>query len=123
MPGNEIIAAVATAWGVSAIAIVRMSGEGSVAIADEFFRGACPLSGEPARHMALGRITDGEIVVDQILAVRFECGASYTGEESVELHCHGGIFAARKLLDLLMSAGARVAWVVICDFIFSLIIG
>ncbi|MCL2684086.1 MAG: tRNA uridine-5-carboxymethylaminomethyl(34) synthesis GTPase MnmE, partial [Synergistaceae bacterium] len=109
MSGNDVIAAVATAWGVSAIAIVRMSGEGSVAIADEFLRGACPLSREPARHMALGLITDGEIVVDQVLAVRFDRGASYTGEESVELHCHGGMCAAKRLLDLLMGAGARVA--------------
>ena len=109
MSGNDVIAAVATAWGVSAIAIVRMSGEGSTAIADKFFRGARPLSSERARHMALGVITDGDIIVDEVLAVRFDQGASYTGEESVELHCHGGVCAAGRCLGLLMSAGARAA--------------
>ena len=109
MSGNDIIAAVATAWGTSAIAIVRMSGEGSVAVAGKFFRGARPLSEERARHMALGFITDEETVIDQILAVRFDAGASYTGEESVELHCHGGMCAAGRLFDLLTGAGARAA--------------
>ena len=109
MPNDDVIAAIATAWGVSAIAVVRMSGEGSAAIAGKFFRGARPLPDEPARRMALGVIADGGTVVDQVLAVRFDRGASYTGEESVELHCHGGVCAAGLVLDLLIRAGARAA--------------
>jgi tRNA modification GTPase len=59
--------------------------------------------------MALGKIVCGGEAVDQVLAVRFERGASYTGEESVEIHCHGGTCAARKCLGLLTDAGARAA--------------
>jgi tRNA modification GTPase len=105
----DVIAAVATAWGEAAIAVVRLSGRGSVGLADVFFRGARPLSAESARRMALGYITRGGEIVDQVLAVRFEAGASYTGEESVEIHCHGGICAARSCLDLFIGGGARVA--------------
>ncbi|MDR1508301.1 MAG: tRNA uridine-5-carboxymethylaminomethyl(34) synthesis GTPase MnmE [Synergistaceae bacterium] len=104
-----VIAAVATAWGEAAIAIIRLSGEGSAALADNFFRGARPLSLETPRRMILGNISDGADVVDQVLAVRFERGSSYTGEESVEVHCHGGMGAARRCLGLFMKGGARPA--------------
>ncbi|MDR1581295.1 MAG: tRNA uridine-5-carboxymethylaminomethyl(34) synthesis GTPase MnmE [Synergistaceae bacterium] len=104
-----MITAVATAWGEAAIAVVRLTGGGSVALADAFFRGARPLSLEPARRMALGYIMDGGAVVDQVLAVRFEYGASYTGEESAEIQCHGGVYAARRCLELFRSRGARLA--------------
>ncbi|MDR3076625.1 MAG: tRNA uridine-5-carboxymethylaminomethyl(34) synthesis GTPase MnmE [Synergistaceae bacterium] len=110
MPNSDdVIAAVATAWGESAIAIVRMSGWGSVSVAEKIFRGARPLSLERPRRMALGVIAQDGDVVDQVLAVRFERGASYTGEESVELHCHGGVCAARRCIGMLVNAGARVA--------------
>jgi tRNA modification GTPase len=106
---GDVIAAVATAWGEAAIAVIRMSGRGALALADNFFRGVRPLSLEPARRMVLGNMTDDEDVVDQVLAVRFERGNSYTGEESVEIHCHGGMSAARRCLGLFVSRGARVA--------------
>ena len=109
IPPGDIIAAVATAWGEAAIAVVRLTGDGSVALADAFFRGKRPLSREPARRMTLGYIADGGAVVDQVLAVRFERGASYTGEESVEIQCHGGVYAARRCLELFRSRGARLA--------------
>ncbi|MDR1133268.1 MAG: tRNA uridine-5-carboxymethylaminomethyl(34) synthesis GTPase MnmE [Synergistaceae bacterium] len=109
IPPGDIIAAAATAWGEAAIAVVRLTGGGSAALADSLFRGARPLSREPARRMALGYIMDGDAAVDQVLAVRFERGASYTGEESVEIQCHGGVYAARRCLELLKSRGARLA--------------
>jgi tRNA modification GTPase len=108
-PDGGIIAAVATAWGEAAIAIVRISGAGSAALADKFFVGTRPLSHETARRMVLGNICDGADVVDQVLAARFERGNSYTGEESVEIHCHGGMSAARRCLGLFTAGGARVA--------------
>ncbi|MDR1482451.1 MAG: tRNA uridine-5-carboxymethylaminomethyl(34) synthesis GTPase MnmE [Synergistaceae bacterium] len=109
---NDIIAAVATAWGESAISIVRLSGVGSVALVDKFFTSAAGtgrLLEEPARRMTLGRIVfDGE-TIDEVLAVRFEERASYTGEESAEIHCHGGMLAARRALEIALAAGARMA--------------
>lgn len=107
---EDIIAAVATAWGEGAIAVVRVSGAGSLALADCFFKAGKPLAAQPPRRMSLGHVVgrDGQIV-DQVLAVHFPGGASYTGEESVEIHCHGGAMAARCCLELLLEAGARMA--------------
>jgi tRNA modification GTPase len=110
MRHSDIIAAIATAWGESAIAALRVSGTGAVALADIFFYGKRPLYLVPARYMTLGTIKDLKgNVVDQVLAVRFEEGRSYTGEESFEIHCHGGITAVQQCLDLLLAAGARLA--------------
>jgi tRNA modification GTPase len=78
-------------------------------MAGNFFRSSRPFADEPARKMILGNILDGEEIVDQVLAVRFESGASYTGEESVEIHCHGGVCAARRCVDVFLRAGARTA--------------
>jgi tRNA modification GTPase len=110
MRQGDVIAAIATAWGESAIAALRVSGTGAVALADIFFSGKGPLSLAPARYMTLGTIKDRDgNAVDQVLAVRFEEGRSYTGEESFEIHCHGGIAAAQRCLDLFLAAGARLA--------------
>lgn len=102
---SDIIAAPATAPGEGAVSIVRLSGSGSAALVDEFFEGRRPLLSEPPRKMVLGAIRG----VDTVLAVRFERGASYTGEESAEVHCHGGSAAAAACMELFLSAGARVA--------------
>ena len=107
-----MIAAIATAWGESGIAVIRMSGAGAVKIADEFFRGrrGKPLSACPARYMSLGAIYDKSgRTVDEVLGVRFDEGKSYTGEESAEIHCHGGIAAVQRCLELFISEGARLA--------------
>ncbi|MDR3355458.1 MAG: tRNA uridine-5-carboxymethylaminomethyl(34) synthesis GTPase MnmE, partial [Synergistaceae bacterium] len=109
---NDIIAAVATALGESAISIVRLSGAGSTELVDRFFSGA-PGAGRllcaPPRRMTLGWIVSGAEAADEVLAVRFEERSSYTGEESVEVHCHGGILAARRVIEILLAAGARMA--------------
>jgi tRNA modification GTPase len=109
---NDIIASVATAWGESAISIVRLSGAGSAGLVDGFFAdtaGAGRLLDKQARKMTLGWIvSDGE-TIDEVLAVRFEERSSYTGEESAEVHCHGGMLAARRVLEVALAAGARMA--------------
>ena len=81
---EEIITALATAWGESGIAIVRISGDGAVALADKLFISRNSLLSCPARELVLGRLADRNgVVFDEILAVRFEKDASYNGEESV----------------------------------------
>lgn len=109
---NDIIAAVATAWGEGAIAVIRLSGAGCVVLADRFFVARAPLAGQPARRLTLGNVVDSSgdgAAVDQVLAVRFAKGSSYTGEESVEIHCHGGSAAAQRCLEILLQGGARLA--------------
>ena len=107
---EDIITALATAWGEGGIAIIRVSGEGSLSLADKLFSASSQLSEYPPRHMVLGKMisASGEIF-DEVLAVRFEKNKSYTGEESIEFHCHGGSVAAQKCIEELCALGARIA--------------
>ena len=107
---EDIITAMATAWGEGGIAVVRLSGEGSVDMADKIFAGKKSLAGLPARFLTLGKLRSAEgDFFDEVLAVRFDKGASYTAEECVEFHCHGGLLPAQKCIEQLCSAGARLA--------------
>lgn len=107
---EETIAAISTAWGEAGIAIVRLSGPDSVEIADKVFQGLKPLSETPPRYMRNGILADeiGE-PIDNVLAVRFRTPKSYTGEDVVEIHCHGGTLIAQRCLEMLTCAGARHA--------------
>ena len=102
---EDIITAIATAWGEGGIAVVRLSGEGSVELADKIFKGKKKLADMPARFLTLGRLRSAEgDFFDEVLAVRFEKGASYTAEESVEFHCHGGLLPAQKCIEICSRA-------------------
>ena len=108
----DVIAAVATGSAVTAIGIVRVSGEGCAALCDRVFRAANgkPLADQPPRRMVFGEMLDREgRVIDQGLAVLFPGPGSYTGEESAEFHCHGSPVVLRELLSALFAAGARQA--------------
>ena len=108
----DVIAAVATGSAVTAIGIVRVSGEGCAALCERVFRAANgkPLADQPPRRMVFGEMLDREgRVIDQGLAVRFPGPGSYTGEESAEFHCHGSPVVLRELLSALFAAGARQA--------------
>ena len=107
---NDIIAAIATSRGEAGIAIVRLSGEGSTQLLDRHFKGKRSLTDAPARTLCHGYLvsSDGEML-DEVLAVRFNKGESYTGEESAEIQCHGGLLPAQKCLDLMLESGAHMA--------------
>lgn len=103
------IAAISTGNVVSAIGVLRLSGEEAFAVADKVFRpqNGKKLSGCPRRMMVLGTLTDrnGE-ALDNCLAVTFAAGSSYTGEDSVEFHCHGSPVVLNEGLQALFAAGA-----------------
>jgi tRNA modification GTPase len=108
----DTIAAIATAPGEGAIAIVRVSGPATYVLADRLFRCAAPL---PSARAA-GTFVHGPVVhpdtnetLDDALLLLFRAPHSYTGEDSVEIQCHGGSQAARRILDALVLAGARQA--------------
>lgn len=109
---SDTIAAIATAPGEGAIAIVRLSGPETYALADRFFRASPPRpSARAPGTFAHGQIVDpasGEVLDDALLLI-FRAPHSYTGEDSVEIQCHGGSQAARRILDALLAAGARQA--------------
>ena len=108
----DTIAAISTGNTLSAIGILRVSGEGSFAICGKVFRAANgrPLEEQTPREMVLGRLLDREgRAVDACLAVRFPGPRSYTGEDSVEFHCHGSPVVLEEGLRALFAAGARQA--------------
>lgn len=106
---TETIAAIATARGEAALAIVRLSGPEAVQIATSCFRGAD--LGNAASHTAhVGYIIDAEgHEVDQVVVVLFKAPRSVTGENVVEISCHGGDFASQFILKTLVDHGARLA--------------
>jgi tRNA modification GTPase len=106
---GETIAAVSTAPGEAAIAIVRLSGPDAVAVADAIFAGSEKPSAFPPRLQHLGAIRNGTGVIDQVLLSVHRAPASYTGEDLVEISCHGGNLPAARILEAALRAGARAA--------------
>ena len=105
---NDTIVAPATAAG-GAIAVVRMSGPSALAICDTVFSGA-RRAGEAAGYTVLyGTIADDARVLDDVLVTVFRAPHSYTGEDAVEISCHGSRYIVRELLALLVRRGARMA--------------
>ena len=108
----DTFAAISTGNQIAAIGILRLSGPEAFSIADGVFRPADgqPLSSHPRRTMVYGALLDRSgAPIDHILAVSFAAGASYTGEDSVEFHCHGSPVVLQEGLQALFAAGARQA--------------
>ncbi len=102
----DTVVAAATAWGHAALAVVRLSGPDALTIA----RTLCP--GGPSwrpRRVSLRRVRRGEQILDEVLAVWMPGPKSYTGEDTVELSCHGNPVLVSLLLDACVAAGARPA--------------
>ncbi len=108
MYARETIAAIATAPGVGGIAIVRVSGDEARRIGDVVFRGF-PSKPE-SHHLYAGRFVGADgVPIDRGLAALMLAPRSYTGEDVLELHCHGGPVVARAILAATLAAGARSA--------------
>jgi tRNA modification GTPase len=112
-PDEEIIAAPGTALGYAAIGIVRLSGAGAVELADRVFRPRrddLGLARAPDRMMTLGNVCSarGELL-DEVLAVVMRGPHSYTRQDVVEIHCHGGLLAVDRILERVLQEGARLA--------------
>lgn len=106
----DTIAAIATARGRAALAIIRLSGPDALRIADRCFEGATPLSEAPSHTVHFGRIKGDEgRRLDEVVATVFRAPAGPTGEDVVEISCHGGDVAPQLVLNALISAGARPA--------------
>lgn len=106
---SDTIAAISTAFGEGAVALLRLSGPRAVAVADEVFRGKKAASSAPSRFAQFGSIFDREQKLDDVLLTVFRAPHSYTGEDVVEIACHGGVLVSRRILELLLQHGARSA--------------
>lgn len=105
------IAAVSTAMSDAGIGIVRMSGPEAFYIADRIYRGKKEkrLSEQQTHTIHYGYVMDKESMIDEVLVMLMRGPRSYTGEDTVEINCHGGIYVVKRILDLLIANGARPA--------------
>jgi tRNA modification GTPase len=105
---TSTICAPATAPGIGAISVIRVSGAEALNLVTAVFKGH-KLNEVPSHTVHFGKITDGEKVIDEVLATVFVAPASYTGEHTVEISCHGSTFIQQRILELLVRKGARMA--------------
>ena len=108
---NQTIAAVSTAQGEGGIGVIRISGEEAVSVADRVFKSVsgkalCELKGYSA---AYGAVYFEDEKLDEAIALVFRAPHSYTGENVVELSCHGGLYVTRQVLRAVLAAGASPA--------------
>jgi len=106
----DTICAIATARATAAIGVIRVSGDNAFTICEKIIKMKTkPLSQMPAAAMRLGTIYDGDRPIDEALCCVFFGPNSYTGENTVEINCHGGIAILERVLKLLIKSGARQA--------------
>ncbi|XOD69229.1 MAG: tRNA uridine-5-carboxymethylaminomethyl(34) synthesis GTPase MnmE [Flavobacteriales bacterium AspAUS03] len=109
---TDTIVALATAGGAAAIAVVRLSGPEAVPMVEKIFypvRSSKRLRDQPTHTIHLGHLSDGEKILDQVLVSLFRAPNSYTGEDVVEIFCHGSLYIQQQLLQWLISKGVRLA--------------
>ena len=109
---NDTIAAIATSMSPSGIGIVRMSGENSIEVIGKIFRSKKEdkdMRNVDSHTIHYGHIYDGPEVIDEVLVMVMKGPHSYTGEDTVEIDCHGGILAVKKVLETAVRYGARPA--------------
>ena len=103
------ICAISTAPGVGGIAVIRVSGDEAFSISDKIFSGRKTLKDGESHKALFGVIKDGDKILDEVLATPFRCPHSFTGEDTVEIACHGSLFIQQRILELLINAGASMA--------------
>jgi len=107
---SDTIAAISTPPGEGAIAVVRISGANAIEIADKIFRGKEKPSRFASHVQHLGEIFSAENeLIDQAVVSVHRAPASYTGEDLVEISCHGGTLVSAKVLETCLRAGVRAA--------------
>ena len=111
MINNDIICAISTPPGMGALAIIRLSGKGCITMTDQVFTSPTDkkLTNVPANTVHFGRIINNGELLDEVLITVFHAPHSFTGEESVEISCHGSVYIQQKLLELFITLGARIA--------------
>ena len=111
MISQETIVALASPSGAGAIAVIRLSGTGALTIAEQVFQSVSEksLSKQKTHTIHLGHIVDEEKVLDQVLLSIFKNPHSYTGEDVIEISCHGSTYIQQQIIQLLLRKGCRMA--------------
>lgn len=105
---NDVIVALATPQGVGAIGVIRLSGKGCIALVDQLFISK-KLVEQPANTLHVGLLMDGAIKLDEVVVSLFKGPRSYTGEDVVEISCHGSNFILQQIISTCIKYGARLA--------------
>jgi len=105
---EDTIAAIATAEGVSAIGIIRISGNDAINVCAKIFKGK-DLNIQKSHTIHYGYITENEHILDEVMVTIFKAPKSFTTENSIEISCHGSPFILTQILQLLIKNGARLA--------------
>ncbi|NLO03123.1 MAG: tRNA uridine-5-carboxymethylaminomethyl(34) synthesis GTPase MnmE [Bacteroidales bacterium] len=109
---QSTICAISTSPGTGAIAIIRLSGTEAIGIADQIFHsqaGAQLLSDQPANTAHYGQLIYNGDIIDEVVVTLFRAPHSYTGEDTVEISCHGSVYIQQKILEILVGLGASLA--------------
>jgi tRNA modification GTPase len=109
---NDTIIALATPSGVGAISVIRLSGEKSIEIVDAFFQSVKKgktLGNQKSHSIHLGHIISNDVLLDEVLVSVFKNPNSYTGENVIEISCHGSVFIQQEIIQLFLKNGCRMA--------------
>ncbi|MCD4834388.1 MAG: tRNA uridine-5-carboxymethylaminomethyl(34) synthesis GTPase MnmE [Bacteroidales bacterium] len=112
MINNDIICAISTPQGNGAIAVIRLSGNEALALCDKVFKSPNEnkkLSDQLANTVHFGTIVDNDTIIDEVVVALFKRPYSYTGEDVVEISCHGSEYIQQQILQLFIKNGARIA--------------
>ena len=109
MESKETIAAISTGMTNSGISIVRISGDEAFLVIDKIYRGKATLSGAMSHTIHYGFIVDMGDTIDEVLVSIMRAPRTFTGEDTVEINCHGGMFVTQKILATVIKNGARLA--------------
>lgn len=111
MANNNIIAAISTPPGIGGIAVIRLSGAGCIKLVDHVFESPSgkKLADQKANTVHFGSIKKDGTIIDEVLVTVFHSPHSFTGEDSIEISCHGSIFIQQNILQLLLNTGASLA--------------
>ena len=106
---KETIAAISTGMTNSGIGIVRISGPDALDIADRVYRGKINIKNADSHTIHYGHISDGQETVDEVLVMVMKAPRTFTGEDTVEINCHGGVYVMMRVLETILKNGARAA--------------
>ena len=106
---QDTIAAISTGMTNSGIGIVRISGSEALEIADRVYKGKETITEVPTHTIHYGHVMDGDETVDEVLVMVMRGPRTFTGEDTVEINCHGGTYVVSRVLETVLKAGARPA--------------
>ncbi|MBT6763345.1 MAG: tRNA uridine-5-carboxymethylaminomethyl(34) synthesis GTPase MnmE [Prolixibacteraceae bacterium] len=112
MLDQSTICAISTSPGIGAIAVIRLSGSEAISIADKVFKSpkkGKTLKDQPANTIHFGQILFNKEIIDEVVVALFRVPHSFTGEDIVEISCHGSVYIQQKILEILVESGTRLA--------------